>query len=320
MKDKTLTRKLNGISGSRIAAVAGLSPFLTVHDVWMEIFGLKPESEKTPDLLRGIHLGPAICRWYQDITKTKVLYVGSREKLYVHPEEPIVYCHPDGVIKKQDKAIKVLEVKCPRFSNDWGEPGTDQIPEYYLPQVMWECACVQVSECDVASLLNSDLNIYTVRYDPELFRALVEIAKKFWAEYVETQTPPPVDASTSARNMLMRLYPRPKSANMIDATVEQRDMLVRYAGYKKEMDDIRQKMVEIENILMASISDEYEGIKSDIATVKWSVRHKPPRYKDIAEYFLSRLDESEKNKILQQYKPEEYRHFQIYLKKGGSYE
>lgn len=306
-----------GIGGSRIAALAGLSPWAGPHDVWLETFGQSDEKEVTTDLLRGKHVGPALCKWYAEETGKHVSHMGAHEKTLVHPEYSIVRATPDGLVGEtaRSKRVKVLEVKSPhwRTADQWGEPGTDMIPEHYLPQVTWEMAAAGLDVADVAALIGGQLLIYSVRYNPRLFEALLHIALQFWRDHVEICTPPPIDASDGARALLGRLYPR-ETLDLIEATEEQVEMLEKYAEAQSLIKGIEDEKKAIQAALMEGIG-EHEGITSGVASVYWKTRGGRIAHKGIAERLLAEKSEEEQAALVTEFTGKDYRHFQIYPKK-----
>ena len=111
------------------------------------------------------------------------------------PDTPAVV---DGCIT----AGKLLECKTSSaFSkNDWGEPGTDQVPPLYLVQCAWYMAITECEAADLAVLIgNSDFRIYTIERDFELEGLILSHATNFWHEHVLSQTPPqPINSQDAA--------------------------------------------------------------------------------------------------------------------------
>lgn len=204
---KQLEIRGTGIGSSEIAAVAGLSPWMRPIDVWEKKLGIAPEADNH-NTRRGNFLEEGLRRWYAAETGLRV-EPGATLR---HPSFQRVLATPDGLVYEHGKgrAHRVLELKspAPRSADHWGEAGTDQIPEYYIPQVIWEMACAEVDSADVAALIGGELNIYTVRFDADLFGQLVEIANRFWIDHVETKTPPPVEGTASYTEYLKRRFPR----------------------------------------------------------------------------------------------------------------
>jgi predicted phage-related endonuclease len=111
------------------------------------------------------------------------------------PDTPAVV---DGVITAQS----VLECKTSSaFSkNDWGEPGTDQVPPLYLVQCAWYLAITECERADLAVLIgNSDFRVYTIERDLELEGLLLSHAQHFWDEHVIGKKPPePINIQDAA--------------------------------------------------------------------------------------------------------------------------
>jgi predicted phage-related endonuclease len=102
------------------------------------------------------------------------------------PDTPAVV---DGTIT----ADKLLECKTSSAfnKNDWGEPGTDQVPPLYLVQCAWYMAITECRSADLAVLIgNSDFRIYTIARDLELEGLILSHAHHFWHEHVLGKKPP----------------------------------------------------------------------------------------------------------------------------------
>ncbi|MDO3387969.1 hypothetical protein QWI17_19145, partial [Gilvimarinus sp. SDUM040013] len=81
------------------------------------------------------------------------------------------------------------------------------VPEYVELQVMHQLAVTGKQAADVAVLLGGQhLEIHRIERDEQMIARLIELERKFW-NYVETDTPPPVDGSASAEAALRCLYP-----------------------------------------------------------------------------------------------------------------
>jgi putative phage-type endonuclease len=252
MNSKTRSR---GIGGSEIAAVVGLSRFARPIDIWVRKTGQAPEQEVTHHMQRGTYLGPALAQWYAGKTGYYVSHYGRREKTLIHPVHSVVRATPDGQVREgpRKKPFAAFEGKSPDRWNieGWGEEGTDQIPYDYMPQVIWEMAVLDVDRAEVGALIDGDLQIYSVPWDQELFDVLVDEAKRFWRDYVETNTPPPADGSPSHTEYLQRRFPE-ASADMLESNDPELDrMVLEYAqldaqikGATKDKERIKQELIE----------------------------------------------------------------------------
>ncbi len=194
------------ITGSRIAAIAGLSPYATALDVFREIVE-GYEQPESPPMVRGRHLESSILSWYREETGAdlqKVEFTG-------HPLHEHIGATPDAIATMPDGTKRIVEAKSVSFrlGEQWGNAGTDQIPTHYMPQVQFEMGCTGLMLADVPALFGGEeLRIYTVKFDPELFGMLVETAERFWKDHIIPKVPPPLDGSESWADYLGAKFPR----------------------------------------------------------------------------------------------------------------
>jgi predicted phage-related endonuclease len=89
-------------------------------------------------------------------------------------------------------------------SDEWGEEGTDQVPEAYLLQTTWQMGVAGLNRADIATLFcGYTFAVYTVQFDEQLFKLLTAIAADFWDRVSLARvmlgrvphTPPPLDWS-----------------------------------------------------------------------------------------------------------------------------
>jgi predicted phage-related endonuclease len=144
-------------------------------------------------------------------------------------------------------------------SADWGEPGTDQIPEYYKAQVQWYMGITGAEVCDVAVLIgNRDFRIYTVYRDVAVIAYLFSEGVKFWREYIETDTMPPARTLEDVENVFSGT---PKARAFASAEIAEKA-----ARYKELDDQIKTLKTEQETLKLAiceSIGDAVELVAPD---------------------------------------------------------
>jgi hypothetical protein len=125
-----------GISGSRGAAVLGLSPFRTPVSVWLEIMG--PEFCAAHNFEFPVFEGNAATRFGQAfeaailaLTEKKYgLPITDRQAFY---EDENITCHLDGIMG--DAIIEAKTTTDYIFSYEWGEEGSGRIPISYQIQI-----------------------------------------------------------------------------------------------------------------------------------------------------------------------------------------
>jgi hypothetical protein len=201
------------IGGSDLAALLGLSPWGTPLTLYARIVtaleGRPLKDEDSAPKRRGRVLESAVLRLYAEETGAMMLG-GAR---FTHPRFP----GRASVDSLADRAgRRVVEAKTAGLSEvrQWGEAGTDAIPQGYLFQCTWylghalAAGAVDTKEADVAALVAGDLRVYHVPYDTELFEMLEAAAERFWVDHVLPRRPPPVTEPLKDVGAVGSLYPR----------------------------------------------------------------------------------------------------------------
>lgn len=238
-----------GITGSEIGIIAGVSPWGAPIDVYQSKLGLTERDPPTPAMLRGTMMEPAIKAHYETVTGLVVEDVGT----IVHPDKFLAIATPDGYIRSKNRA---LEIKTAGFrtASHWGEPGTDEIAEYYLPQVTWETAVLEADDCDVP-LDDGELKIYNVPFSMPLFERLYEIASRFWHDNILAENPPDPDGSKSYSDYLKELYPFQTRDDYLESTPDMDELIYSLKHCKAMLKQNEQQAKTIENKIKHVLQD-----------------------------------------------------------------
>lgn len=189
-----LNERRTGIGGSDAAAVLGLSKWKTPLEVWQEKRGeVGPQLDNEP-MLWGRALEPVIRQQYAERTGR---IVRVPEQIIRHPDIEFMLANLDGFTDDR----RVVEIKTARTNQDWGEPGTDEVPQAYLIQVQHYLAVTGFEVADIAVLIGgSDFRMYEVPADPELQEMIVDGEAEFWKLVRDGIPPEPVSyADVQAR-------------------------------------------------------------------------------------------------------------------------
>lgn len=181
-----LEERRKGIGGSDVAAIMGLSPWKTPYRVYQEK-RREVEAWGGNELTDwGHRQEPVIRQWYSDATGRNV-YVP--EKILYHDKYPHMLASLDGYTDCR----RVVEIKTARSGKDWGEPGTNQIPDYYALQVQHYMIVTGFEVADVpVSIGGGSPEIYEVPADRELQEMIIEAEAAFWQRVVDGNPPDPV--------------------------------------------------------------------------------------------------------------------------------
>lgn len=182
------------LGGSDMAAVLGVDRWRTPVDVYLEKIGEAPgfAGNEVTDL--GTRFEGEVARIYAERTGVAIHEDPSGVQ---HPDHPWAVAHVD---RFTDDESRIVEIKCSSASG-WGDEGTDEIPDHYLPQVHHYLGVTGAQVCDVAALLWGNhgpptVRIYTVPRDEEMVGILFEAGAKFWHDHVIPRKAP--DPTTEA--------------------------------------------------------------------------------------------------------------------------
>lgn len=207
-----------GIGGSDVAAILGVSPFRTAFDVWAEKVGdpsYVPQDE-TPQMRFGSLMEPVLAQVYVDDHPGSVVIRkgGAHSEPIWHPNH-VNYAHIDGVVLGDPPAISgtdqgIWEGKTAWDDRDWRGPNGELIPPmHYEAQVRSYLAITGEPWCDITVFFRQTAEFEHCRIEsnPDVDAGLMAISSDFWRDHVETRVPPPIDGSEGAHAYLMHRFP-----------------------------------------------------------------------------------------------------------------
>lgn len=202
------------MTGSRIAAALGLSPWTSPGLLYYQMTGLAFEDGDSPVLEWGRRLEDVVIqKWVDDHPWLSV----RREKtVWQNTERPWQVCSPDALILEPGPEAyplearptsAVLEVKTSRYRDEWGEPGTDEVPVWYRAQALWMLDTLGMEYCHFGVLFaGSDYQEYCVRRDEADIDILRRGAVAF-LDRVARQDRPDLDGSDSTYRLIRQMHP-----------------------------------------------------------------------------------------------------------------
>jgi putative phage-type endonuclease len=214
-----LELRRSGIGASEIAVLAGLSRWSSPVAIYESKVSDPPD---TPSLAAdlGTMLEEPVAQLYSARTGFNLATCGTLR----HPVQAFALATPDRIafptfsappqhiedwpaLKGADRNVEIKTTTW-RLKDEWGEEGTDQVPEYYLAQVTWQMGVTGLTTTDVAVLFDRDeWRVYTVPFNEELWFGLLEVGGRFWRDNVLAGVPPPPDASDRYKEFLGRAFP-----------------------------------------------------------------------------------------------------------------
>lgn len=283
-----------GITGTDIGAIIGLSEHRSSLDVWADKTGRAEPVDLTPALKRGIYLEDGVLRWYG--ADTGAAHV-ERPGTIQLASQPLIMATPDGIARFEREDLferRGVEVKCPGpfMEQGWGEPGTDQVPQAYLAQAVFEMAVLDVERLDFAALLGGELRIYPVTRNRDVEGLLIERALKFWRDHVVADKAP--DPTWRARDVewVKKTFPVAHKPALAweSLTPEQRLTVEMYLDAHRREGELSREVAELELRVKMFVGDA-AGITnmpvlqgSPYSRIDWKENEKgTPAWKKIAE-------------------------------------
>ena len=257
-----LEQRKKGIGASEAASVLGLNPYRTPLEVWMQKKGLV-ETLETPAMRLGIRLEPVIAEMYQDSTGFELL-LGTT---WPYKNNSIIFATPDRIVRGKNKGLEINTANA-RMAENWGEEGTDEIPQHYLIQCILCMAVTDLPEWDVATLIGGqDFRIYNIQRDVDLENSIIERLLEWGETYIVGNREPDIDSSRSCADYLAIKYPcNLKPLKEADADTEQ--LIQRLAEVKYSLKSFEEEEEAIKNLLKNYIGDA-DGVHGQNGKCAW---------------------------------------------------
>jgi putative phage-type endonuclease len=266
-----LQRRKQGIGGSDVAAIAGLSPWRSPLDVYYDKLNIELGADRWEEMLPigetaarywgSVHES-AIGKAYTAVTGRKIQHYN---RLIVHPDKEyfigdvdfLAYCEDGSRPAKPKGEIvtdKGIECKTSRYADDnWGTSFTDEIPMWYLTQNQWYMGLRPVLKSfDVPSLFcGSDFRIYTVWQASEVIERIQDIADDFWNNHLKKQIPPP----PRSLEEVQRFYGTAKLGKTLMASQELEKDCLRYQEVSAARLALEKEEKELKDKIAVSMGD-----------------------------------------------------------------
>ena len=173
----------HAIGSSDAAAIMGVDPFKTAGDVWLVKTGRADDFEGNEHTRRGDLLEPALVTFAEQELGVK-LKRGVQVVCKKHPElaANLDALHVD--------AFAPVEAKSSSNESEWGEPGSDQVPDRVIVQTHHQMFCIGPTArvayvpVIVPEYKRFDFRMYRVERDDKLAEMIAERCLDFRMRYI----------------------------------------------------------------------------------------------------------------------------------------
>jgi putative phage-type endonuclease len=191
--------RAQGIGGSDVAAILGLSPWRSAWDVWAEKTGdpsFTPQEESAAMRFGNLMEKVLADVYEQDHPGRKIRQMGGAHGDPIWHSNGINYAHIDGTISGDEEGV--WEGKTARNDRDW-RVSIDEIavPEYYKAQAHSYLAVTGEPWCDVTVFFRDTATFAHCRIesDPAMEAGIIAASEGFWHDHVVPRIPPEIDGS-----------------------------------------------------------------------------------------------------------------------------
>ena len=148
-----LAYRRQGIGGSDVAAILGISPFRTARDLYDDKLNIASAVDDTGNwvaLEMGHLLEPLVA---QIFTKKTGLEVFQIKKMFQHPQYPFMLADVDYFVRLPNGEIALLEIKTTNYNakDHWWKDGEEYVPVYYETQGRHYMAVMDIENVQILS-------------------------------------------------------------------------------------------------------------------------------------------------------------------------
>jgi putative phage-type endonuclease len=255
----------NGLGGSEIAAVVGLSKWESAYSTWHRKAGRIGPVEQTEPMRWGHLLEPVIA---DEFANRHPELLVTPAGTFANVDRRWQIANPDRLVAAQGGVWSGLEIKTARVADGWGPDGSDEIPVYYRAQIQHYMDTLGLPKFYVAVLIGgSEYREYAVPYDENDALILRNAGEAFIAS-LAAGIPPEPDGSDASYDAALRL-----SVGVEATAVEiPPGLATSYNSARSAVDDATERRKEASARILAAIGTaryaEVNGLRVAMRTVK----------------------------------------------------
>jgi putative phage-type endonuclease len=269
-------QRAQGIGGSDIAAVMGLSPWTSRFSLWHEKKGLTEPAPLTGAMEWGHRLEPAVAQKFADAHPEVGVRVAHS---YQSVNRPWQLANPDRLLASK-RGRSLLEVKTVHLysAHAWGPDGTDEIPVHYRCQVLWYLDVLGFDVGYVAVLIGgNDYREYKIVYNEAEVLAMRAEAQEFMAS-LDADERPDIDTSTATYQTIRELNPEIDGFD-VEVPPDAADMYVELCRAERELKRNKQGVTSV--ILDAMGTAKYACVDGERVAMRAAVRDQKPHLRPL---------------------------------------
>lgn len=256
-----LAERQNGIGASEAAAACGLDPYRQPLDLFLAKRGRIVEEEEPTDAQRlGHALEPVVLSEYEHRTGIKVAIPPG---MFRSVERPWQFASLDGIAMTDKPFPLNAKTTTWRSRHEFGDDGTDDLPEAYLLQAQQE---MDVYGADVAQypvLFDArHLRIYTIERHDVLIGNIRECTKELWERIQNGDPPEPHWEHPGVLDTVKRAHAINKG-KVIELSPELTEAWRHIKAMKDQIKEMEEAVDRQKAVLLHQLGDAYRAKMAD---------------------------------------------------------
>ena len=256
-REEWLKYRTKGIGGSDVSIIAGINPFKSIYELWLEkTKKVEPEEGNSEYTHFGTLLEPIVRKEFMDRTGIKVR---QKHMLLQSERYPFMFADLDGVIRENGK-LCIFEAKtASAYKQEIWEQG---VPAPYILQVQHYMAVTRAEKTYIAAIVGGNhFFCHVVERDEQIIGKIIAMEKYFWEHYVLGGVEPQPDGSDATTR-----YFNNKFQNCNGETIKLPEEVLSICD---EYDNLTKKIKELESAKNAAANQlkSYLG-EAEMGTVE----------------------------------------------------
>lgn len=254
-REEWLKYRTMGIGGSDVSVIAGINPYCSIYQLWLEKTGqVEPTEDGNEFTHFGTVLEPIVKREFTERTDIEIT---EPKVLYQSKEHPFMLANLDGIVEVDGEPC-IFEAKtASAYKQDEWNNG---IPPEYMMQIQHYMAVMGYHKTYIAALIGGNHFVYhIIERDDEMIADLIEMERKFWKENVLGGVEPMPDGSEATTAYLNEKYAvtNGKCVNLPDETAS---ICEEYNDISEQIDALCAEKNALSNRLKSLLQNNEVGL------------------------------------------------------------
>lgn len=244
-----------GIGGSDSSVVCSINRYQSPVELWLDKTNQLPYQEAGEAAYWGTLLENIV---RSEFSKRTGINVKQVHYILQSEEHPFMLANLDGVCEHPEFGTCGFEAKTASAYkvSEW----EDGIPDEYQLQIQHYMAVTGYKGFYIAVLIGGNTFRWKfIERDEELISMLIELEADFW-QHVQDLTPPPLDGSKAATELLAERFPNSIAQSKISLPDTAEDLIQQYDTACEQLELLTEQKLKTENQLKEMLGENEVGM------------------------------------------------------------